>query len=80
MTPDWTGSFSTNLTWKGLTFGALIDVRYGGEFLSLTDAIASETGNSARTLKGRDGMVIELWNQQEQKIRKQSQPNNFILR
>ncbi len=59
MTPDWTGSFSTNLTWKGLTFGALIDVRYGGEFLSLTDAIASETGNSARTLKGRDGMVID---------------------
>jgi len=59
MTPDWTGSFSTTLAYKNIVFSALVDVRYGGEFLSLTDALASGAGNSARTLKGRDGMVVD---------------------
>ncbi|WP_203558648.1 SusC/RagA family TonB-linked outer membrane protein [Bacteroides sp. 51] len=59
MTPDWTGSFSTTLAYKNIVFSALVDVRYGGEFLSLTDALASGAGNSARTLEGREGMVVD---------------------
>ena len=58
MMPDWTGSIGTTLTYKDITLSALIDIRYGGEFLSLTDAYASGNGTSARTLAGRDGMVV----------------------
>ena len=58
MMPEWTGSFGTTLAWKGLVFGTLIDVRYGGQFLSMTDAYATGAGNSKRTLNGRDGMVV----------------------
>ena len=58
MMPDWTGAFSTSLSYKDITFGALIDVRYGGEFLSMTDALACGSGNAMRTLEGRDGMVV----------------------
>lgn len=59
MTPDWTGSFSTSLSYKNIVLSALIDIRYGGEFISLTDALACESGNSAKTLHGRDGMIID---------------------
>ena len=59
MLPDWTGSIGTTLTWKDLSFNALIDVRVGGDFISLTDAIATSVGTSARTLDGRDGMVVD---------------------
>lgn len=58
MMPDWTGSFGTTLAWKDIVFSALIDVRYGGQFLSMTDAYATGAGNSKRTLNGRDGMVV----------------------
>lgn len=59
MTPKWTGSFSTTLAYKGIVLSALIDVRYGGQFLSLTDALACGAGNSVKTLAGRDGMVVD---------------------
>lgn len=59
MLPDWVGSIGTTLTWKNLSFNALIDIRVGGDFISLTDAIATSVGNSARTLEGRDGMVVD---------------------
>jgi len=49
MTPDWTGSFSTSLRWKNLSFNALIDVDYGGDFLCGTEAYADYYGNSSRT-------------------------------
>lgn len=59
MMPKWTGSFSTGLQYKNLSFNALIDVRYGGDFVSMTDDYACEFGNSAKTLSGRDGMVVD---------------------
>lgn len=59
MLPDWTGSFGSTLTWKGLSFNFLIDVRCGGDFISMTDADASFYGTSERTLAGRDGMVVD---------------------
>ena len=58
MMPEWTGSFGTTLSWKNIVLNALIDVRYGGQFLSMTDAYATGAGNSKRTLNGRDGMVV----------------------
>ena len=35
MMPDWTGSVGTSLRWKDLSFSALVDIRYGGNFISL---------------------------------------------
>lgn len=58
MTPDWTGSISNQLTYKGFVFNSLIDIRYGGDILSYTDALATIAGTSERTLTGRDGMVV----------------------
>lgn len=57
--PKWTGSLGTTLQWKNLSLNALMDVRYGGNFISLTDANACAAGTSARTLEGRDGMVVD---------------------
>lgn len=59
ITPDWTGSVGTTLRWKGISLHALFDIRCGGDFISLTDSYACAYGNSARTLEGRDGMVID---------------------
>ena len=58
MMPNWTGSITNTLRWKDLTFSALIDVREGGEFISLTDSYACQAGTSARTLEGREGATI----------------------
>ena len=58
MTPDWTGSFGTTLRWKGISLYALFDVRCGGDFISLTDALSTAAGTSARTLSGRDGTMV----------------------
>jgi len=59
MMPDWVGSISNQLRYKNLTFSALIDVRYGGDILSVTDALATAAGTSERTLIGREGMVVD---------------------
>lgn len=59
MMPKWTGSITNSLRWKDFSFNALVDVRYGGDFISMTDAYACTYGNSARTLTGRDGMVVD---------------------
>ena len=54
MMPKWTGSIANTVRWKDLTFSALIDVRYGGDFISNTDNYACQTGTSAKTLFGRE--------------------------
>ena len=59
MMPDWTGSVGTSLRWKDLSFSALVDIRYGGNFISMTDNYATLSGNSVRSLAGRDGMVVK---------------------
>jgi TonB-linked SusC/RagA family outer membrane protein len=59
MSPDWTGSVISRLQYKNFTLNVLIDVRKGGDILSVTDALASEAGTGARTVDGRDGMVVE---------------------
>lgn len=59
MLPDWTGSVSSRLSYKNLSLNMLIDIKQGGDILSVTDALATEAGTSIRTLAGRDGMVVE---------------------
>lgn len=58
MMPDWTGSIQSTLRWKDLSFSMLIDVKQGGDVISMTDAIACASGNSTRTLAYRDGGMV----------------------
>lgn len=57
--PDWTGSIGSTLRYKNLSFYMLVDTRQGGDFISMTDNYAKQTGTSAKTLDGRDGMVVD---------------------
>lgn len=60
MMPDWTGSISTGLRWKDISFTMLIDMKKGGDVVSVTDSYASKLGNSERTIDNRDGgMIVE---------------------
>ena len=45
----WTGGVSTNLTWKGITLSAVLDVRYGGYMFSRTKNLMQFTGNGVIT-------------------------------
>jgi TonB-linked SusC/RagA family outer membrane protein len=57
--PDWTGGLMNSLTWHGITLGALIDFRIGGEVFSGTDAGLDGSGTSVRTLEYRDGITVD---------------------
>jgi outer membrane receptor protein involved in Fe transport len=59
MLPDWTGAVNSRLSYKNLTLNVLVDIRSGGDILSVTDAFATQAGTSARTIAGRDGMVVD---------------------
>lgn len=59
MMPDWTGSIGTTLRWKDIVFSGLIDIKQGGDIISITDNYASQSGNSKRSLIGRDGFVVD---------------------
>jgi hypothetical protein len=57
--PDWTGSVASTLCYKNISFYTLVDIRQGGDFISMTDNYAKQSGTSAKTLEGRDGMVVD---------------------
>jgi TonB-linked SusC/RagA family outer membrane protein len=60
ISPNWTGSISNRLQYKNFVLNALIDIRSGGDILSVTDALATGDGTSQRTLEGREGgMVVD---------------------
>ena len=37
--PDWVGGISNNFTWKNFNFSSLIDIRWGGTFISWTEVV-----------------------------------------
>jgi outer membrane receptor protein involved in Fe transport len=53
--PKWTGGFTNNFTFKGLTLSTLLDIRYGGDVISRNvsdlrrQGAAVETGNRDKT-------------------------------
>ena len=53
-TPDWTGGLANTLRYKNLTLNALIDVQWGGDLYSATNARAYGSGLHQNTLVGRD--------------------------
>jgi hypothetical protein len=51
--PLWQGGVNNVFTWKGFRANVLIDMRKGGDLLSLSNIFASENGNASQTLAGR---------------------------
>ncbi|BDD07621.1 SusC/RagA family TonB-linked outer membrane protein [Fulvitalea axinellae] len=56
--PDWTGGITNTLSYKGLSFNFLIDMRMGGELYSFTDADLDASGVSKNSLYGREGGIV----------------------
>jgi TonB-linked SusC/RagA family outer membrane protein len=60
--PDWTGGITNTLTYKGIDFSFLIDVRQGGEFFSTTHMWGTYSGileRSAANNIREEGIVID---------------------
>lgn len=56
---DWTGGVTTNLTYKGFSLGAVLDVRQGGYMFSRTKNLMQFTGNGiATTYNDRRPFII----------------------
>jgi len=53
--PDWTGSWSSTFSWKGLDLSFMISMRKGGVGVSLTEAVMDAYGVTPKTLEGREG-------------------------
>lgn len=50
---DWTGGLSTTFRYKNFSLGAIFDVKYGADLLSLTNYGAASAGSLKTTLEGR---------------------------
>jgi len=58
--PDWLGGISNTFTYKNLVLSFLIDARWGGTFVSFTEAVCAGGGILDYTATGReDGTVLE---------------------
>jgi hypothetical protein len=57
--PDWLGGISNSFTYKNLVFSFLIDARWGGTFVSFTEAVCAGGGILDYTATGReDGTLL----------------------
>ncbi|MGB3780756.1 MAG: SusC/RagA family TonB-linked outer membrane protein [Tunicatimonas sp.] len=56
--PDWLAGINNTFTYKNVSVSFLIDMRQGGEVVSLSDAIMSADGVLDKTLAGRDGSLV----------------------
>jgi TonB-linked SusC/RagA family outer membrane protein len=65
--PKWTGGISNQLSWRGLSAGALFDIRHGGKIMSYTNYVGNYSGVLESTLIGREvdwdnpGIVVNGW-------------------
>jgi TonB-linked SusC/RagA family outer membrane protein len=50
---DWTGGLSTSFSYKDFSLAAVLDAKYGGDLLSLTNYLAAVNGSLISTLPGR---------------------------
>jgi TonB-linked SusC/RagA family outer membrane protein len=58
--PDFTLGFNNELTFGRFSFGFLIDGRFGGEVMSVTEALLDEFGVSQRTADARDANSVAI--------------------
>ena len=56
--PKYTMGISNSVSYKGIAFGFLIDIRKGGQFYSQTLAYMHAAGNAAGTIPNREGGLI----------------------
>jgi TonB-linked SusC/RagA family outer membrane protein len=52
--PDWTGGWSNQFTYRGVSLSALLDMRRGGKIMSYTNYVGTYSGVLASTLRGRE--------------------------
>lgn len=52
--PRWTGGWNNQFNYKNFTLSALLDVKRGGNIVSITNFFGDYTGVLAQTLKGRE--------------------------
>ncbi len=50
---DWTGGLATSLRYKGFTFSALLDIKWGADIYSMSSMMAHSNGTAKATLEGR---------------------------
>lgn len=50
--PDWTGGLRSELSYKNLSFGFLLDMRKGGDMFSVSEMFGAYTGILDFTAKG----------------------------
>jgi hypothetical protein len=51
--PNWTGGWNNTFTYKNVTLGGLLDIRRGGNIVSITNFFGDYSGVTAQSLKGR---------------------------
>ncbi len=56
--PDWTGGINNTLSYKGISFGVLIDAKMGGDIYSMTNAWGRYSGVLEETLIGREYGIV----------------------
>lgn len=56
--PDWIGSLSNEFVYKNIIVGVLVDVHYGGEFVSRYYNKANGAGQLVESLKGREARTV----------------------
>ena len=52
--PDWIGGINNTFTYKALRLSFLVDMRQGGDIISLSNIFAAQNGNASFTTEGRD--------------------------
>ncbi len=52
--PNWTGGWSNDFTFGNISLGTLVDVRRGGQIVSLTNYLGDYAGTAASSLRGRE--------------------------
>lgn len=57
-TPDWTGGLMNEVSYKGISLSALVDVKWGGELYSMTTTWGRYAGVLEETLLGREKGIV----------------------
>lgn len=52
--PDWSGGIVNSFSWKGFELKAVIDIRMGGDMLSMTNQVMVNSGQAPITEAGRE--------------------------
>lgn len=71
---DWTGGMHTTLSYRNLTFNAVVDIKVGADIYSQTMRSTFSSGKARETLTGRDGW----YRSEEQRLAAGLEPADWI--